>query len=92
MYRHVLLALFIALTLLVLHGVAAADPAPLEQESNTWVKRSPVKSGSPSPGMGYEASLAYDPVSHRVLRWGGHNQGGGGEQNAETVGLRTGDE
>src|SRR5262249_51812962 len=34
-------------------------------------------------GMGYEASLAYDPLAQRVLRWGGHNQGGGGEQNAE---------
>jgi hypothetical protein len=33
--------------------------------------------------MGYEASLAYDPLAQRVLRWGGHNQGGGGEQNAE---------
>jgi hypothetical protein len=33
--------------------------------------------------MGYEASLAFDPVARRVLRWGGHNQGGGGEQNAE---------
>jgi hypothetical protein len=34
--------------------------------------------------MGYEASLAYDPLARRVIRWGGHNQGGGGEQNAET--------
>jgi hypothetical protein len=34
--------------------------------------------------MGYEASLAYDPQAHQVIRWGGHNQGGGGEQNAET--------
>jgi hypothetical protein len=33
--------------------------------------------------MGYEAALAYDPKAGRVLRFGGHNQGGGGEQNAE---------
>jgi hypothetical protein len=33
--------------------------------------------------MGYEASLAYDPKARALLRWGGHNQGGGGEQNAE---------
>jgi hypothetical protein len=69
---------------LVLVAVRAAEPTQLKQEPNTWLKRSPVKDGQPSPGMGYEASLAYDPVSKRVLRWGGHNQGGGGEQNAET--------
>ena len=63
--------------------LALAQP-PIEQEPNTWVKRSPLKTAPVSPGMGYEASLAYDPVSRRVLRWGGHNQGGGGEQNAET--------
>ena len=58
--------------------------AALAQDANTWVKRSPIKSGPPSSGMGYETSLAYDPVHKRVVRWGGHNQGGGGEQNAET--------
>jgi hypothetical protein len=66
-------------------GVApAAGPAPLSQGPNTWVKRSPVKDGPVSPGMGYETSLGYDPAARRVIRWGGHNQGGGGEQNAET--------
>jgi hypothetical protein len=34
--------------------------------------------------MGYEAAVAYDPQTRLVIRWGGHNQGGGGEQNAET--------
>lgn len=83
MSRRALPAVLAALLPLALAAVAA-DPAPLEQEPNTWVKRSPQKGAPPSPGMGYEASLAYDPVSRRVLRWGGHNQGGGGEQNAET--------
>jgi hypothetical protein len=66
-------------------ALAVAPPGPdrLAQAPNTWVKRSPFKGGPPSPGMGYEASLVYDPVARRVLRWGGHNQGGGGEQNAE---------
>jgi hypothetical protein len=63
-------------------GLALGGP-PLPQEPNTWVKRSPVKGGPVSPGMGYETSLGYDPARHRVVRWGGHNQGGGGEQNAE---------
>ena len=64
---------------------AAADLPDLKnQQPNTWVKRSPLEDGPVSPGMGYEASLGYDPRRRRVIRWGGHNQGGGGEQNAET--------
>src|SRR6185436_19065155 len=61
--------------------------APLPQELNTWVKRSPLKDGPPSPHLSYETSLAYDPVARRVIRWGGHAQGGikgSGEQIAET--------
>jgi hypothetical protein len=76
----------LALAGFALTAPAAGDrpaPARLEQEANTWVKRSPRADGPPSPGMGYEASLAYDPQARLVLRWGGHNQGGGGEQNAE---------
>jgi hypothetical protein len=71
---------------LILVGAAAllAQPPALEQKPNTWVKRSPLKDGPISPGMGYEASLGYDPKAKLVIRWGGHNQGGGGEQNAET--------
>lgn len=61
----------------------SADPAITEQEPNTWVKRSPLPGGPPSPGLGYEASLVWDSKNKRVIRWAGHNQGGGGEQNAE---------
>jgi len=72
-----------SLVALVLTSLAlAAEPLP--QEANTWVKRSPLKDGPPSPGLGYEAALVYDPLHKVVIRWGGHNQGGGGEQNAET--------
>jgi hypothetical protein len=71
-------------SLIGLACLPAAEGPVLEQEANTWVKRSPLKGGPVSPGMGYEAALAYDPFLKRVIRWGGHNQGGGGEQNAET--------
>jgi hypothetical protein len=64
--------------------VPAGAPPVLKQAPNTWVKRSPLPGGPPSPGMGYEASLGYDPRARLVIRWAGHNQGGGGEQNAET--------
>lgn len=65
----------------------AAEPAPLPQPPNTWVKRSPLPDAPPSPGLSYETSLGYDPVARRVIRWGGHAQGGvkgSGEQIAET--------
>lgn len=71
----------IALLLLLTGGLLAE---PLKQEPNTWVKRSPLKDGPPSPALAYEAALAYDTLHKVVIRWGGHNQGGGGEQNAET--------
>jgi hypothetical protein len=71
--------------LLLVTSAAAADPPPLsEQEPNTWVKRSPLPGAPPSPRLGYESSWGYDPRAKVLIRWGGHNQGGGGEQNAET--------
>jgi len=55
-----------------------------DQQPNTWVKRSPLKTAPVSPSLGYEGALVYDPKSKLIIRWAGHNQGGGGEQNAET--------
>lgn len=81
--RYALLPLLFAVPCAAL---ASAGPV-IEQEPNTWVKRSPLKTGPPSPGLGYEAALGYDPIRKRVIRWAGHNQGGGGEQNAETWAL-----
>src|SRR5262245_29611174 len=69
---------------LLLFAGALATPPPLEQPANTWVKRSPLPGGPPSPRLGYESSLGYDAKARVLIRWGGHNQGGGGEQNAET--------
>lgn len=70
----------------ILQSVAALaqDRPLLEQSPNTWVKRSPLPSTPPSPMLGYEGSFGYDPAHKLLIRWAGHNQGGGGEQNAET--------
>ncbi|QDU99111.1 kelch repeat-containing protein [Lignipirellula cremea] len=80
--------------LLLLQGLLAgpldaAEPAGivLPLEPQVWVKRSPLPQAPPSPGLSYETSLAYDPLAKRVIRWGGHAQGGvkgSGEQIAET--------
>src|SRR5262249_46373441 len=68
---------------LLLLAPAAEPPNLADQEPNTWVKRSPLAGGPPSPGLAYEASLVWDGKHKRVIRFAGHNQGGGGEQNAE---------
>lgn len=69
---------WIALALCVLLQDPAADH-PL----NTWVKRTPTASTPVSPRMGYEGDCVWDPVRRIILRYGGHNQGGGGEQGSE---------
>ncbi len=69
-------------------GILAQDKNPgnplTDQLPNTWVKRSPLKDAPLSPMLGYEGSFGYDPKAKLVIRWAGHNQGGGGEQNSET--------
>src|SRR5947209_6557392 len=76
--------LVLGLTLAASAGIGlAGEPPALKQAPNTWVKRSPLPGGPPSPGLGYEASLVWDAKHRRVIRFAGHNQGGGGEQNAE---------
>ncbi len=74
--------------------VPADDSAsPADQPVNSWVKLSPLAARPVSPRMGYEGACVWDS-RHRVLvRYGGHNQGGGGEQGAEvwTFDLRSGE-
>lgn len=73
----------VILALLPVLAPAAQRPDVIDQEPNTWVKRSPRPGGRMSLGLGYEAALADDLLAHRVIRYGGHNWGGG-EQNPET--------
>ena len=67
-----------------IHTAVAQPGMLLQQDANTWVKRSPLKGGPPSPMLGYEGSFGYDTKHKLLIRWAGHNQGGGGEQNGET--------
>src|SRR4051794_19325212 len=74
-------ALVVAAFLLLPSSVRADDPPhPLKQ----WIKRHPTPDKKdPIPKLGYEGSYGYDPVSRLLIHYGGHNQGGGGEQNSE---------
>jgi len=86
----VMLGSLICLSVMTLSGDVIA--AALNQSANTWVKRSPLADTLPSPRLGYEGACVWDS-SHRVLiRYGGHNQGGGGAQYSEvwTFDLLTG--
>jgi hypothetical protein len=51
--------------------------------ANTWVKLSPLVDTPPSPRLGYEGACVWDSRHKLLIRYGGHNQGGGGEQNSE---------
>jgi len=62
----------------------ADRPRELVQGPNTWVKRSPLPGGPRNPMLGYEASFGYDPVRKKIIRWAGHTQSGGHEQQNET--------
>jgi hypothetical protein len=78
------LAPALALLLSVVANPLFAAPVDLAQPPNTWVKRSPLADTPTSPRLGYEGACAWDPIHRLLFRHGGHNQGGGGEQHAET--------
>jgi len=73
----------LAFALLPAH-LAAEGPRELVQGPNTWVKRSPLPGGPRNPMLGYEASFGYDPIAKKIIRWAGHTQSGGHEQQNET--------
>ncbi|WP_254506555.1 kelch repeat-containing protein [Anatilimnocola floriformis] len=64
-------------------AVAQEPPSLKDLPTNTWVKLTPLKNTPPSPRLGYEGACVWDSVHQRLIRYGGHNQGGGGEQNSE---------
>lgn len=73
-------ALFCVLATAIFTASALGDDHPVMQ----WVKRHPLPDAKqPSPRLGYEGSLGYDPQTKLLIHYGGHNQGGGGEQNSE---------
>ena len=67
----------------ILCMASGAGAAQLDQLPNTWVKRSPLADTPPSPRLGYEGACAWDNEHCLLIRYGGHNQGGGGAQYSE---------
>ncbi len=62
---------------------SAAPPDLQSQTPNVWVKRTPLPDAPTSPRLGYEGACVWDRRHQLLVRYGGHNQGGGGEQGAE---------
>ena len=86
--------LFLSFVLLSSPRLFADEPPSLAaQSANVWIKRSPLPEGPVSPRLGYEGACVWDSRHRLLIRYGGHNQGGGGEQGAEvwTFDLSTGE-
>jgi hypothetical protein len=73
----------ILITVLFVPCTEAAQGELLPQPINTWVKRTPVPMAQVSPRLGYEGACVWDNIHRVMIRYGGHNQGGGGEQGSE---------
>jgi hypothetical protein len=61
----------------------AEPPSLADQPANVWIKRTPLAATPVSPRLGYEGACVWDNHRRLLVRYGGHNQGGGGEQGAE---------
>ena len=77
----ILLIIGLIATFLPLSSAAQSDP--LSQPPNTWAKRTPLGTTPVSPRLGYEGACVWDSMHRLMIRYGGHNQGGGGEQGSE---------
>ncbi len=75
--------LALAFVTITLCATASAQFDPLSQPTNTWVKQTPMAATPVSPRLGYEGACVWDSKHRVVIRYGGHNQGGGGEQGSE---------
>ncbi|MBC7817928.1 MAG: hypothetical protein IAG10_13635 [Planctomycetaceae bacterium] len=65
-------------------SLATAEPPALATHpTNVWIKRTPLPEAPVSPRLGYEGACVWDRRNQLLVRYGGHNQGGGGEQGAE---------
>lgn len=73
----------IAAVALLIISNAPVRAASLNLPPNSWVKLSPLANTPPSPRLGYEGACVWDSKHRVMIRYGGHNQGGGGEQHSE---------
>ena len=78
---HIFMPMVLLAARLPATALAQADSFP--HPSNTWTKRTPLPTTPVSPRLGYEGACVWDGIHRVMIRYGGHNQGGGGEQGSE---------
>lgn len=74
-------------------GVTVLCPGAVqdaEHPLNTWVKQTPLEGRPVSPRLGYEGNCVGYARAGVLLRYGGHNQRGGGEPGSEVWTLDPG--
>jgi hypothetical protein len=81
MNTRVVIGFVICSAVIALSGLVVV--ADFDQPPNTWVKRSPLADTPTSPRLGYEGACVWDNARRLFIRYGGHNQGGGGAQYSE---------
>jgi hypothetical protein len=75
--------MILAAALMTALPTSAAQPHFASHPANTWLKHTPLPTASVSPRLGYEGACVWDDNHRVMIRYGGHNQGGGGEQGSE---------
>ncbi len=85
MNRKIIVSLAVTFQWIAFGYIACSEqPTSLaEHPVNAWVKRTPLDGSPDSPRLGYEGACVWDNQHQLLVRYGGHNQGGGGEQGAE---------
>lgn len=83
MSKTFLVATILLVSVVIRHLKADEPNAISAHPENTWIKLTPLPEGPVSPRMGYEGACVWDNRHRLLVRYGGHNQGGGGEQGAE---------
>ncbi|HSG70656.1 MAG TPA: kelch repeat-containing protein, partial [Planctomycetaceae bacterium] len=83
MSKTFLVATILLVSVVTRHLRADEPNAISAHPENTWIKLTPLPEGPVSPRMGYEGACVWDNRHRLLVRYGGHNQGGGGEQGAE---------
>jgi hypothetical protein len=77
-------SILLAILVSGLSSIATAElPNLPAHPANVWIKRTPLPDAPVSPRLGYEGACVWDRKHQLLVRYGGHNQGGGGEQGAE---------
>ena len=82
MFNRTLSLIIVGIAILIVQPAHAENPFD-NLPINHWTKLTPLENTPVSPRLGYEGDCRWDSHRQVMIRYGGHNQGGGGEQGSE---------